>query len=441
MHDSPAASRRRQGRSPSDKSMHNRREDSADGSSLASLSRTRSPGGRQLHRADNRARGTGHDGESSRSDSTCSNDDDVAHGASRNRGKGGSIVSKEGSSRGLRDWDRSSESTQHRDESLSGSSDRGRTDSTSGPDSEGGGRREASRRYSTDQHRIQRGGHKGSKHYKERNESSSDPESADRWDSYTKGGDSPPHSRIRRRNSGDRSKRGGGNEAQPSRRRRGQDHDSDAEGYEWSSNKSGGDAVDSAGADNRSDQLRSHVLATRSDDSANVQMTPARDTDTKDGATRTGSNIIEAQRIASRSTNHGKDLHGTPAARSGLSATDGAFRQPPGAKTDSAPTGNPPKPVVATIGKAIRGARWGEAIGVKSKVFDATTIPTIKADLKTFVSTPLCSGPGTVLRCFIERDRGGTHKFSHVFSLYADLEDGSGRLLLAARKVNRANWA
>ncbi|CAN0180199.1 unnamed protein product, partial [Hapterophycus canaliculatus] len=68
-------------------------------------------------------------------------------------------------------------------------------------------------------------------------------------------------------------------------------------------------------------------------------------------------------------------------------------------------------------------------------VFDTSTIPTKRVQLKTFVSCPLQSGPGTVLRCFIERDRSGTHKFSHVFSMYADLEDGSGRMLLAARKV------
>lgn len=440
VHHSPAASRKRQGRSPSDTPNHNRREDSADESSLASLSLTRSPGGRQRHRAHNRDRGTGHNRESSRSDSSCSNDDDVANGFFRNRGKGGSGVSKEGSRRGRRDWDRSSSSRPRKDQSLSGSSDRGRTDSTSGLESEGGGRREASGRYSSDQYRTQRGGHKGTKHYKERNESASDPESADGRHSYTKGGDSPSHTRLRRRSSGDRPKGGRGNDAKPGRRR-GKDHDSEVEGYGWGSNKPGWDAADSASTDNHSDQPRSPVLATRSNDAAQVQLTPAKDADIENGPTRTGSNAIEAQQGAARSANHGKDLRGTPAARSGLLATDGTSSQPPGTQTDNAPAGKPPKPVLATVGKAIRGARWGEAIGVRSKVFDATTIPTTKADLKTFVTSPLCSGPGTVLRCFIERDRGGTHKFSHVFSLYADLEDGSGRLLLAARKVSRGNWA
>ena len=439
VHHSPAASRRRQGRSPSDTSNNNRREDSADGSSLASLSLTRSPGGRQRHRADNRDRGTGHNRESSRSDSSCSNDDHVADGIFRHRGKRGSGVSKEGSRRGRRDWDRGSESRPCKDESLSGSSDRGRTDSTSGLESEGGGRREASRRYSSDRYRTQRGGHKGINHYKERNESASDPELADGRDLYTKGGDSPPHTRLRRRSSGDRSKSGGGSDAKPGRRRRGKYHDRETEGYGWGSNKPDWDAVDSASTDNHSDQPRSPVQATRSEDAVQVQLTPARDTGIENGPTRTGSNVIEAQRGEARSANHGKDPRGTPAARSGLSATDGAFSQPPGTQTDSAPAKKAPKPVMAAVGKAIRGARWGEAIGVRSKVFDATTIPTTKADLKTFVTTPLCSGPGTVLRCFIERDRGGTHKFAHVFSLYADLEDGSGRLLLAARKVSWRN--
>lgn len=97
-------------------------------------------------------------------------------------------------------------------------------------------------------------------------------------------------------------------------------------------------------------------------------------------------------------------------------------------------SGTPPGGV--SMGKPIRGARTGEAIGMRSRVFDTTTIPTGTADLKNFVCSPLRCGPGSVARCFIERNRSGTHTLSHVFSMYADLEDGSGRLLLAARKVN-----
>lgn len=89
----------------------------------------------------------------------------------------------------------------------------------------------------------------------------------------------------------------------------------------------------------------------------------------------------------------------------------------------------------APVGKPVRGARWGEAIGVRSKVFDTATIPSGRAEVRDFICSPLRSGPGTVLRCFIERTRGGSHKLSRVYSMYADLEDGSGRLLLAARKV------
>lgn len=90
-------------------------------------------------------------------------------------------------------------------------------------------------------------------------------------------------------------------------------------------------------------------------------------------------------------------------------------------------------------GKPIRGARAGEAIGVRSRIFDTTTIPTSSTGIKSFVCSPLSCGPGSVVRCFIERNRSGTHTLSHVFSMYADLEDGSGRLLLAARKVRKCN--
>lgn len=89
----------------------------------------------------------------------------------------------------------------------------------------------------------------------------------------------------------------------------------------------------------------------------------------------------------------------------------------------------------ATMGKPIRGARPGEAIGVRSTIFDTTTIPSRTSELRAFICSALPSGPGSVLRCFIERNRKGTNKFSHVFSMYADLEDGNGRLLLSARKV------
>ena len=456
VHHSPGAAflRGRPSRSPSDNSVRNRREDSADGSSsLNSLSSSERPERRRPHhQADNRTRVTAYEGDSSRSESDCStgNDDNVgrdgfgrdnlAESVLRSRRKGGS---GERSRKGRRDWDPNSKTRQHSDDdSLSVSSDRGRTDSTSSTDSEGRGRREPGRRYSSNDQR--RGRNKGSKCYKERNQSASDPEgAADQRGSYSEGSDSPPHTRIRRKRSGGEDRleheRRGHNDAKPGRRRgRGTDHDnSDVEGYGSSSNKCGGDAVGSASAGNRSDQPRSPALAARSDDDAEeMKPTPTRDTDS---ATHTTNNTIGgAQRSSARSADLGKSLRGNPAAaRSELSATDGSVSQTPRTQTDGVPatTGKPVKQFMVSAGKPIRGARWGEAIGVRSTFFDVNTIPTAKGDLKTFVSTPLCCGPGTVLRCFIERDRSGTHKFSHVFSLYADLEDGSGRLLLAARKV------
>ena len=39
-------------------------------------------------------------------------------------------------------------------------------------------------------------------------------------------------------------------------------------------------------------------------------------------------------------------------------------------------------------------------------------------------------------RCYIERTRGGGNMFAPVYSLCADLEDGTGRELLVCRKVS-----
>ncbi|CAN0101315.1 unnamed protein product, partial [Discosporangium mesarthrocarpum] len=69
------------------------------------------------------------------------------------------------------------------------------------------------------------------------------------------------------------------------------------------------------------------------------------------------------------------------------------------------------------------------------QVFDVSNIPAGSSALRAFVLNPLPWDVNMVVRCFIDRDRSGTRKFFPVFTLYADLEDGSGRLLLAARKV------
>ena len=65
--------------------------------------------------------------------------------------------------------------------------------------------------------------------------------------------------------------------------------------------------------------------------------------------------------------------------------------------------------------------------------------PILKAtyrELRTFVMTP--AGPGVVTRCYIERSRKGEKMFAPVYSLCADLEDGTGRELLVCRKVMKS---
>ena len=59
--------------------------------------------------------------------------------------------------------------------------------------------------------------------------------------------------------------------------------------------------------------------------------------------------------------------------------------------------------------------------------------------LHAFVTAPAPGGGATVVRCFIERTRSGAHALFPLYKLYADHEDGTGRLLLAARKVPAAS--
>jgi hypothetical protein len=54
-------------------------------------------------------------------------------------------------------------------------------------------------------------------------------------------------------------------------------------------------------------------------------------------------------------------------------------------------------------------------------------------ELKTFVTTP-CE-PGTVVRCYIERNRSGTNRLAPRYSLCADLENGTGREIMSCKKV------
>jgi hypothetical protein len=53
-------------------------------------------------------------------------------------------------------------------------------------------------------------------------------------------------------------------------------------------------------------------------------------------------------------------------------------------------------------------------------------------ELKSFVTSP-CE-VNTVIRCYIERNRSGTNYLTPVYSLCADLEDGTGRELISCRK-------
>ena len=43
--------------------------------------------------------------------------------------------------------------------------------------------------------------------------------------------------------------------------------------------------------------------------------------------------------------------------------------------------------------------------------------------------------PGTITKCYIERNRSGSNFFQPFYSLCADLEDGTGRELIVCRKV------
>jgi len=73
--------------------------------------------------------------------------------------------------------------------------------------------------------------------------------------------------------------------------------------------------------------------------------------------------------------------------------------------------------------------------GLSPQIFNGLEIPLILRELHNFIRLPPSAGLGTQIRCFIERSRSGTNKLAPVYTLYADHEDGSGRLLLSARKL------
>ena len=217
------------------------------------------------------------------------------------------------------------------------------------------------------------------------------------------------------------------------RRRRAEQDDSGSEGSEWSSNKLTWDAANDTSRSGLSEQRDLSVLASNGCVEAVARETVPRSsgTDTDEG------DESEALKQAPDSEVHSKtspDHMGKDPKNSKTWESEQEQQASSGAQ-DVVSASTKAASRTENVGKPIRGARWGEAIGVRSRVFDTSTIPTRRIDLKKFVTCPLRSGPGTVLRCFIERDRSGIHKFSNMFSMYADLEDGSGRMLLAARKV------
>lgn len=239
------------------------------------------------------------------------------------------------------------------------------------------------------------------------------------------------------------------------RRRRAEQDDSEAECYGWSGNRYSWDMSDATSLGSLSGQQE---LSNRNGGHEDVKRkSMPRFSDKNEGAAHnTGgdnNSAAGAQRSLTTSAHrNSKELDHSEASESYQKQPDMRQREenPGGSVSTHTPAHSsgahgvrsfPTTPAsrAAIAGKPIRGARWGEAIGVRSRVFDTSTIPTKRVDLKNFVCSPLRSGPGTVLRCYIERDRSGTHKISNVFSMYADLDDGSGRMLLAARKVNSKN--
>lgn len=230
------------------------------------------------------------------------------------------------------------------------------------------------------------------------------------------------------------------------RRRRVEQDDDEAEGFGWSGNKHSWDTADYTSPSGLSEQQKLSVLTPNGSIDAVARKSTPRSlgADSGDGEENeslkqpSGSGLSSStppSRIGKESLNSKTWEGNEEEQRAAQEQKETPPHSSGGQDVASAPTKTTSR--TENVGKPIRGARWGEAIGVRSRVFDTSTIPTKRIDLKKFVSCPLRTGPGTVLRCFIERDRSGIHKFSNMFSMYADLEDGSGRMLLAARKVNR----
>uniref|UniRef100_A0A7S1TRJ5 Tubby C-terminal domain-containing protein n=1 Tax=Phaeomonas parva TaxID=124430 RepID=A0A7S1TRJ5_9STRA len=94
-----------------------------------------------------------------------------------------------------------------------------------------------------------------------------------------------------------------------------------------------------------------------------------------------------------------------------------------------------------------RVKRWGAEVPLAAAgaaddvvVFDPLQIPLLLAELHAFICNPPEDGPGVAVRCFIERNKG-VARANPLYTLYADHEDGTGRVMAYARKVTSLNGA
>jgi hypothetical protein len=100
--------------------------------------------------------------------------------------------------------------------------------------------------------------------------------------------------------------------------------------------------------------------------------------------------------------------------------------------TDSGP--GTPKSLAKSVDRRLEDAKATESPVGKLDTFKFNNI--LRAtyrELKTFVTQP-CD-PGVVVRCYIERNRSGSNMLAPVYSLCADLENGTGREIMSCKKV------
>ncbi|CAM9284626.1 unnamed protein product [Ectocarpus sp. 6 AP-2014] len=436
------------------------------------------PGERGSRRHRNRQQGAGPDRRSSRLESSSWSSDDVSNAKTDahqgTRGRDGTLRKEERREAWDRNEDRHSPRELH-DTARSNSSHRRQRDTllASGVGSEESQKRRDVNRKSHKKHVHQH--QRANNSHRTKHREDSDRVGPDRPTSSPRGSTAEEMPRLgilEDSDSRSRTQEWGGSPERPksntgesrrgrrnrrSRRKRAEQDDSEAEGYGWSGNKYSWDSADVDSTGSSSDQQELTKLNPNGGDGKQRPKLQSLGTCTdsnkdEDRATHTtsGDNNTAAaapeKLFRSPDRTRGKlddsGAWGSDREQDGaiqkLAGSSGSGHGPtqPSMNSDvkSLPQATVNRAEVA-VGKPIRGARWGESIGVRSAVFDSSTIPTKRVDLKRFVSGPLNSGPGTVLRCFIERDRNGTHKFSPVFSMYADLGDGSGRMLLAARKL------